>query len=258
MSKTGTTDSIRSKIADLIAGRAKTEGQIAELRRQEQWAAGEERRQRLAGYAQEAEQLAATATDTSAEIVLAAQAVTDNIRRLTQLVEGHNTALDLVRSKITGEGVRGSHTPPSPMDGSVGVNNGAVIIGERHIVAVNARELVDSAVRAANTPDESPRVPSTVVDRPMWAGRFYRSRTSGSVFPGDKNPNPNDCDEITRAEYLAHAWQINLSDLPKAVLDELNPADRARVAGRVLDELDGDARNEFAQQLLPTAKENTK
>jgi hypothetical protein len=167
---TNTTSTIRAKIADLVAGRAKAEEQIAELEAQARWAQGQARRDRLAGYAVEAAQLAATAADTSADIAEAALKVADSIRHLKALGEIHNEALDTIRRKIAAEGVRQSFTPPSPADGSVGVDGSHVVIGEHHIIPIGIPDLVRVAVDAADNPDAVPTAPPAVVHRPLIEG----------------------------------------------------------------------------------------
>lgn len=241
----------RQAIAD-----AQTE--IAHLEREARWAEGEERRRRLTAYAEQARQLAESAAATSADITSAAQAVTDSIRHLIATVEAHNIALGDVRKKITAEGVSNSFTPPSPADGGVGVNGTHVITGEHHIIPLNTRTLVSSAVDAGHQPNTIPTIPAMIVHRPLATGENVRfwEHPNGNTFIADHQLH--ECTEISRAEFLARQWKINLSSVPQELLDDLGATDRARVAAQVLDELDDDERNKYVEQLLPARKEATK
>jgi hypothetical protein len=57
--------------------------------------------------------------------------------------------------------------------------------------------------------------------------------SNGRVMAADKQVNP-DLVEITRPEYLAGMWGIDLRDLPEDVLDELTAVEKARLAEQFL------------------------
>jgi hypothetical protein len=249
MTKTSTASTIRAKIADLVAGRAKTEEQIAELEAQARWSEGQARRDRLTAHADEAAQFAKTAqTTTTAEMAAAAQEITDAILRLKAMGGRHNDAFAELHKKVVAEGVRDSFTPPSPADGGIGVGAGAVIVGEQHLVAVNVLDLVQTAVAAAERSDAVPTAPAVVIDKALGHVPFWRVRSNGNTMQAD---NPPGCDQISRAEFLASKWGLRLSDLPRHVLDTLSGPDRVRLAPDFLAELDDDARTEYATKLIP-------
>lgn len=253
----GLLSKINEKRVELGRILTRTQSEIADLEKQAKWAAGQERRDRLTAYAEEARQLADQADDVTAGIAAAAQKVSAAVQALEVLIADHNAKLDEIVQKVKAEGIRDSYTPPSPVDGSVGVVRSSLIIGMRHVEPLDRDTAVRVAVEAATDPDAVAKLPKAVVQRELWAGPYFRSRTSGSVIAGDHNPNPQDCDEISRAEYLAANWGIGLTELPDELLAELADIDRARVAGRLLEELDDDARSKFAEQLIPR-KETTK
>jgi hypothetical protein len=254
---TGKTTSTMKTLFDRIRGNedaiAAAQRENDELRRQAAWEEGQDRRDRIAGYADEARQLIEHATASNSRITAAAIALTDAKRHLGAEVDAHNEALGAIVQKLSGEGLKNSPTPPSPADGGVGVNGTTLIVGGTHILPLNRSAAIELAIGAADRPDAVPAIPPVVVDKPLPEGRYWRNRSNGTVLMAD-NDLPDGCDEITRLEYLSHLWQLPLSSLPEHLLAELGDVDRARVAERMLGELDGDDRSKFAEQLLPTRK----
>lgn len=247
-----TSSTIRGKIAELLAGRAKTDEQIAELRKEEAWAAKEEYRAEVRALAAEAEQLVANAVAANSEMLAEARTAAESLRRLGALVDNHNAALGDVRQRIAAKGINNSPTPASPLHAGVGVNGATLIIDSTHIVSMDRAATIRLVFEAANHTDTDLKLPPSVIDKPLPDGQFWINRDSGVTLIADRQPY--NCEPISRAEYLSHLWGLHLADLPQHILDELTPVERGRVAGRLIDELDDEARAEFADQLLPTRK----
>jgi hypothetical protein len=260
-SKTTTTSTIRAKIADLVAGRAKTEEQIAELERQARWAQGAERRARLEAVGAEASALADSAGDTATEIQAALHDVTAAVRRVHELGDAYNGALLALQAKLTSEGIALHSTgygsvPPSPANGSIAPVANGVQVGERRIHTIATTDFVTRAVLSGQGVEdvEEPDLDLVAQAEPL-TGRFWRVPGNGRIITADHQMSA-DLVEVSKIEYMASQWGLNLAELPADLLAELEGDDRARVAGRLLDELDGDERNQFMEQLLPARKES--
>lgn len=224
---------ILARITDKEAGLRREQEEIAELHRQAQWAKGQERRARLEAIAASAEVLADTATGTAAEITEALDAVTAAVRRVCDLGSAYDATLgDLVRqvSDERGPVHPGDNVPPSPADGSVARSRDGLAIGERRIRGLDAATLVQAAVHSGQIDPEraKPNELRLVETVAPLTGPFWSAPESGNVFISDTRPNST-CVEVTRAEFLASKWGVDLRDLPAAILAAITDADRARL-----------------------------
>ncbi|MBO0822433.1 MAG: hypothetical protein J2P27_01080 [Actinobacteria bacterium] len=240
MSKTpSTASSIRDKIANLIAGRAKTDEEIARLERAARWADGAERRARLVALAEQARKLSEESGETLTRITEAANVVTDALANLAAEVDAHNDRLADIRSRIGAENPR-TCSPPSPADGYVTIGGSTVTVGDTTIHPVNGRQLADRAIRAASDKTVTNEPPKLTTVSPDPEGPFWRHPEHGGLFNGaqyrtqTRDLNNPSLVEITRAEWLAAQWGLDMRELPQEVLDTLTDRERAKIAEQLL------------------------
>jgi hypothetical protein len=247
MSKiTDTATALAAKLLDKRSAIARAEEEAAELERAAAWAAGAERRDRLASAATQARTLADDAEGTNAQLHDAARDLAAATQRLVTLAATHNAQLAQLRQQIAAEGVR-QHTtgtiPPSPTDAGIGLNGAAVIVGDAagavRVRPIDPAQLVALTTQAGRTGDVDALTEAlakvlrkTREDVPTPAGPFWRHRDNGSVHASTSQPYG--CDPITRAEFLAESWGIALRDLPADVLDELSAVERGHLAHQLL------------------------
>jgi hypothetical protein len=139
-----------------------------------------------------------------------------------------------LRAEIVKEGTpthNGGNEEPSPTDGGVAPASDGIRVGYTNVRTTVAAHLVDAAIataRGVKLPASKLRL---VTVAPPLTGPFW-SLPNGSVMIAD-NPGTG-CTEITRPEYLAAVWGLDLRDLPASVLSELTDRERARLAEALL------------------------
>lgn len=235
--------SIRQKIADLVAGRLKTEQQIAELEKQARLAEGADRRKKLAALGEQAEIFAATTPQRTADIQVAAEHAVNAIRTLTMAVDHFNDDLGNLRDQLLDAGT-GSHTPPSPADSYTAVRDLAVLAAGKRVAPLDVDQIVNQAIAAGrNVKSPPPTVQAPVSDINVPEGPYWRHPEHGGVFIGEayrkQTPSRNNPDlvEITKVEYLGAQWGLSVrdaTDLDPSLLDELTPQERAAIAPQLL------------------------
>lgn len=236
---------ILGKLAAKRDAVARDQAEIVELERAAAWAAGRERRDRLALLGTQVRALGDAAIDTNSELAAAVSDLTTAMQRVIGLTARHNETLAELRRQIAGEGVR-PHSlgpiPPSPADGGIGTSGPGLIVGDVTgallINPIDGAHLVDVAAQAgrsgnidALTDAVTKALDRARMDVPTPTGRFWRNDEHGAVLISDQPAYG--CTEISRPEYLAASWGIELADLPADVLAELSDVERGHLAHKL-------------------------
>lgn len=233
--KTSTARDILDKITGKRTALANAEREIADLEKAARWAEGAERRARLEAVAAQAIALADNATDTTEAITDALVNVTSAVRKVHELAAGHNDAVAGIGRQLAAEGV-GTHNgdvSPSPANAGIAPTADGVVVADQRIRTIVASDIVPLAVAAGQHHDAAPPIATPLVEHTApLIGPFWRL-PNGATMAASGSPGSG-CVEITKVEYLAATWGIEVRDLPAEVLDTLTDAERAQLAPLLL------------------------
>lgn len=231
---TETAADILARLAGKRADIARDEREVAELERAAAWAAGQERRDRLAALGAEAQRLTDAAAATSTRLRALSTDIVKAARAVRAETAEHNAALADIAARLRANGVNQHDdvTPwPSPANGGVAPAAGGGIAVSRHRVKpINPDVVIAAALDAAQrsgdlTPDTfTVQLQHQVPDFPPGA-RFFRNPTTDTVFLFDRDPQSADLVAIGQREYLARHWGVGVDDIPEDLWPVSAPAE---------------------------------